>query len=93
MDITHVFRGEEHLSNTPKQLMLYEMFGWQPPIYGHMTLIVNEQRKKLSKRDESIMQFVSQYKDEGYLPDAMFNFMALLGWSPEGEQEILLKKN
>ena len=88
MDITHVFRGEEHLSNTPKQLMIYEMLGWEAPTYGHMTLIVNEDRKKLSKRDESIMQFVSQYKEEGYLPDAMFNFMALLGWSPEGEQEI-----
>lgn len=88
MDITHVFRGEEHLSNTPKQLMIYKMFGWDAPIFGHMTLIVNENRKKLSKRDETIMQFVSQYKEEGYLPDAMFNFMALLGWSPEGEQEI-----
>ena len=92
MDITHVFRGEEHLSNTPKQMMIYEMLGWIPPTYGHMTLIVNEQRKKLSKRDESIMQFVSQYKDEGYLPDAMFNFMALLGWSPEGEKEIFTKE-
>lgn len=88
MEISHVFRGEEHLSNTPKQIMIYEMLGWTPPTYGHMTLIVNEDRKKLSKRDESIMQFVSQYKEEGYLPDAMFNFMALLGWSPEGEQEI-----
>lgn len=92
MDITHVFRGEEHLSNTPKQLMIYEMLGWQAPTYGHMTLIVNEQRKKLSKRDETIMQFVSQYKDEGYLAPAMFNFMALLGWSPEGEQEIFTKE-
>lgn len=88
MEITHVFRGEEHLSNTPRQLMIYDMLGWTPPIYGHMTLIVNEERKKLSKRDESIMQFVSQYKDEGYLPEAMFNFMVLLGWSPEQEQEI-----
>lgn len=88
MEISHVFRGEEHLSNTPKQLMIYQMFGWEAPQFGHMTLIVNEQRKKLSKRDETIMQFVSQYKEEGYLPEAMFNFMALLGWSPEGEQEI-----
>ena len=88
MEISHVFRGEEHLSNTPKQLMIYQMFGWDAPQFGHMTLIVNENRKKLSKRDETIMQFVSQYKEEGYLPDAMFNFMALLGWSPEGEQEI-----
>lgn len=91
MDITNVFRGEEHLSNTPKQLMLFEMMGWDAPIYGHMTLIVNEDRKKLSKRDESIMQFVSQYKDFGYLPEAMFNFMSLLGWSPEGEVEIFSK--
>lgn len=88
MAITHVFRGEEHLSNTPKQLMLYRMFGWEEPQFAHMTLIVNEQRKKLSKRDNSIMQYMSQYKDLGYLPQAMFNFMALLGWSPEGEQEI-----
>lgn len=88
MAITHVFRGEEHLSNTPKQLMLYRMFGWEEPHFAHMTLIVNEQRKKLSKRDNSIMQYMSQYKDLGYLPQAMFNFMALLGWSPEGEQEI-----
>lgn len=92
MDISHVFRGEEHLSNTPKQLMIYQMLGWKAPTFGHMTLIVNEQRKKLSKRDESIMQFVSQYKEEGYLPEAMFNFMALLGWSPEGEQEIFDKE-
>jgi len=92
MEISHVFRGEEHLSNTPKQLMLYQMFGWQPPEFGHMTLIVNEQRKKLSKRDHSIMQYLSQYKEQGYLPEAMFNFMALLGWSPETEQEIFSKE-
>jgi nondiscriminating glutamyl-tRNA synthetase len=92
MEITHVFRGEEHLTNTPKQLMLYEMFGWEAPSFAHMTLIINEDRKKLSKRDESIIQFVSQYKEMGYLPEAMFNFFALLGWSPEGEQEILSKE-
>lgn len=88
MDITHVFRGEEHLSNTPRQLMIYEMLNWEAPSFAHMTLIVNEQHKKLSKRDNSIMQFMSQYKEKGYLPEAMFNFMALLGWSPEGETEI-----
>lgn len=89
MEISHIFRGEEHISNTPKQLMVYEAFGWQPPQFGHMTLIVNEERKKLSKRDETVMQFISQYKNEGYLSDAMFNFFALLGWSPEGEKEIM----
>lgn len=88
MDITHVFRGEEHLSNTPKQMMIFDMLGWDIPQYGHMTLIVNENHKKLSKRDESIMQFIEQYKDAGYLPEAMFNFLSLLGWSPESEQEI-----
>lgn len=88
MEITHVFRGEEHLTNTPKQLMVFDAFGWEYPEYGHMTLIVNEDRKKLSKRDESIIQFISQYKELGYLPDAMFNFFALLGWSPMGEEEI-----
>ena len=91
MEITHVFRGEEHISNTPKQLMLYEMFGWEPPRFGHMTLIVNENGKKLSKRDNSVMQYISQYKDQGYLPEAMFNFMSLLGWSPEEEAEIFTK--
>lgn len=88
MKISHVLRGEEHLSNTPKQLMLYQMFKWEPPRFGHLTLIVNEERKKLSKRDESIMQFMSQYKELGYLPEAMFNFMALLGWSPDSEEEL-----
>lgn len=88
MKISHVFRGEEHLTNTPKQLMIYDAFGWEHPRFGHMTLIVNEDRKKLSKRDESIIQFISQYKELGYLPDAMFNFFALLGWSPGGEEEI-----
>jgi len=92
MEISHVLRGEEHLSNTPKQLMLYEMLGWEAPKFGHMTLIVNEQHKKLSKRDNSILQYMSQYKELGYLPQAMFNFMALLGWSPPGEQEIFTKE-
>ncbi|WP_342599482.1 glutamate--tRNA ligase [Psychrobacillus sp. FSL H8-0483] len=92
MKISHVFRGEEHLSNTPKQLMVFDVFGWEYPKYGHMTLIINESRKKLSKRDESIIQFVTQYKDLGYLPEAMFNFFALLGWSPEGEEEIFSKE-
>ena len=91
MEISHVFRGEEHISNTPKQLMVYEALGFEPPQFGHLTLIVNEDRKKLSKRDETIMQFISQYKEEGYLPDALFNFFSLLGWSPEGEEEIFTK--
>ncbi|BBI36062.1 glutamate--tRNA ligase [Cohnella abietis] len=88
MAITHVLRGEDHITNTPRQLMVYEAFGWTPPQFGHMTLIVNDQRKKLSKRDESIVQFIQQYDELGYLPEALFNFITLLGWSPEGEEEI-----
>ncbi|MDF9866713.1 nondiscriminating glutamyl-tRNA synthetase [Bacilli bacterium PM5-3] len=91
MKISHVFRGEEHISNTPKQIMVYDALGLEKPEFGHLTLIVNEDRKKLSKRDETIMQFVSQYKEEGYLPEALFNFFSLLGWSPEGEEEIFTK--
>ncbi|NSL52614.1 glutamate--tRNA ligase [Calidifontibacillus erzurumensis] len=92
MEISHVLRGDDHISNTPKQLMIYEAFGWEPPIFGHMTLIVNESHKKLSKRDETIIQFIEQYEELGYLPEALFNFIALLGWSPGGEQEIFTKE-
>lgn len=88
MKITHVARGEEHISNTPRQLMIYEAFGWEPPVFGHLPLILNETGKKLSKRDESIVQFIDQYKEMGYLPEALNNFLALLGWSPGGEQEM-----
>ncbi|MFD1738260.1 glutamate--tRNA ligase [Bacillus salitolerans] len=91
MKITHVLRGEDHISNTPKQMMIYEAFNWDIPTFGHMTLIVNEQRKKLSKRDESIIQFIEQYEELGYLPEALFNFIGLLGWSPVGEEEIFNK--
>lgn len=92
MSITHVLRGDDHITNTPRQLMVYDLLGWQPPVFGHMTLIVNEQRKKLSKRDESIVQFIEQYRNMGYLPEALFNFIALLGWSPEGENEIFSRE-
>ncbi len=91
MDITHVLRGEEHITNTPKQIGLYEAFGWVPPTFGHMTLIVKEDGKKLSKRDPNYVAFISQYEEMGYLPEALFNFISLLGWSPEGEEEILSK--
>src|SRR5699024_6480292 len=88
MEISHVLRGEEHISNTPRQMMVYDAFGWKPPQFGHMTLILNEDRKKLSKRDEHIIQFIEQYKNLGYLPEALFNFITLLGWSPVGEEEM-----
>lgn len=91
MEISHVLRGDDHISNTPRQQMIYEAFGWDTPVFGHMTLIVNDSRRKLSKRDESIIQFIEQYEELGYLPAALFNFIVLLGWSPEGEEEIFSK--
>ena len=92
MKITHVLRGEEHISNTPRQLMIYDAFEWDAPSFGHMTLILNENRKKLSKRDQHIVQFIEQYKNLGFLPEALFNFITLLGWSPVGEEEIFTKE-
>lgn len=92
MEISHVIRGDDHISNTPKQMMIYEALGYDIPTFGHMTLIVNEERKKLSKRDGSIIQFIEQYHDLGYLPEALFNFIGLLGWSPGGEDEIFSKE-
>ncbi|MDR2661095.1 MAG: glutamate--tRNA ligase [Lactobacillaceae bacterium] len=93
MDITHVLRGDDHVSNTPKQIGVYNALGWDVPKFGHMTLIINtETGKKLSKRDESILQFIEQYKELGYLPEAMINFIGLLGWSPVGEDEIFTKE-
>ncbi|WP_340026034.1 glutamate--tRNA ligase [Paenibacillus sp. FSL K6-1096] len=92
MEISHVLRGEDHISNTPRQLMIYEALGWEAPLFGHMTLIVGDDHKKLSKRNESIIQFLEQYDQLGYLPEALFNFIALLGWSPEGEEEIFTKE-
>lgn len=92
MEITHVLRGEEHLSNTPKQLQIYEYFGWEPPKFGHMTIIVNPNGKKLSKRDHDILQFMEQYRKLGYVPEAIFNFLFLLGWTSENNEEIFTKE-
>lgn len=92
MHITHVTRGEEHISNTPRQIQIYRAFGWEEPVFAHFNLILNDTGKKLSKRDESILQFISQYRDLGYLSGAILNFLALLGWSPETEEEIFTKE-
>lgn len=92
MKITHVIRGEEHLSNTPRQIMIYNALGLQAPQFAHLSLILNSDRKKMSKRDESIVQFIEQYRDLGYLPEAVTNFITLLGWSPVGEEEIFSKE-
>ncbi|ACF07421.1 Glutamate--tRNA ligase [Metamycoplasma arthritidis] len=89
MDITHVLRGEEHITNTPKQLAIYEAFGWDNPVFGHLTIITNMEGKKLSKRDKSLKQFIEDYKNEGYCPEAIFNFLALLGWTSGDKTEIM----
>lgn len=86
MKITHVIRGEEHLSNTPKQILLRKALGFPEPIYAHLPLILAPDRSKLSKRFNEA-NFL-QYREQGYLPEAMINFLALLGWHPPGDQEI-----
>jgi nondiscriminating glutamyl-tRNA synthetase len=86
MGITHVLRGEEHLSNTPRQIAVYQALGWETPIFGHISLILGTDRTKMSKRHGSTS--VVAYQKEGYLPEALVNFLALLGWAPEGEEEI-----
>lgn len=88
MKISHVFRGEEHISNTPKQLQIYEAFNWTPPHFAHLTVIIGNDGKKLSKRDETTMQFIDNYREVGFLPAAIINFLALLGWTPGSEEEI-----
>ncbi|PQP79520.1 glutamate--tRNA ligase [Candidatus Phytoplasma phoenicium] len=89
MQISHIFRGEEHITNTPKQIMVYQAFGWKIPTFAHMSLILNTDKKKLSKRDNNIIQFIQKYIDLGYLPEALFNFLSLLGFSPLTNETIL----
>jgi glutamyl-tRNA synthetase len=86
MEITDVIRGEDHLSNTPKHIALIRALGYREPRFGHMPLILNPDRSKLSKR--KIETGITSYREEGYLPEALVNFMAFLGWSPGTEEEI-----
>lgn len=86
MEVTHVIRAEEHLSNTPRQIAIYNALGWEVPEFGHISLILGKDYKKMSKRHGATS--VEQYKNMGYLPEAIVNFLALLGWAPEGEQEL-----
>ena len=87
MEITHVIRGDDHLSNTPKQLLLYRALGEEEPTFAHVPMILGEDGKRLSKRHGAAS--VEAYRDEGILPEAMVNFLALLGWSPGDEREVL----
>src|SRR6266540_5358162 len=87
MGITHVIRAEEHLPNTPKQQLLWEALGATPPVWAHVPIIVNEKRQKLSKRRDKVA--LESYRDEGYLAEAMRNYLMLLGWAPSGDREIV----
>jgi glutamyl-tRNA synthetase len=87
MRISHVIRAEEHLPNTPKQQMLWQALGHEPPVWAHVPVVVNEQRKKLSKRRDKVA--LEGYRDEGYLADAMVNYLMTLGWAPKGDTEIV----
>ena len=90
--ITHVIRGEEHLSNTSRQILIQEAIGAERPIYAHLPVIVDEARKKLSKREHGPVVWLNTYKEAGYLPEAILNYLALLGWNPGTEREIFTLK-
>ena len=87
MNITHVIRGDEWISSTPKHILLYEAFGWKQPIFAHLPVILGPDKTKLSKRHGA--KSVLDYKKEGYLKEALLNFMAFLGWNPGGDKEIM----
>jgi glutamyl/glutaminyl-tRNA synthetase len=86
MEVTHVVRGDDHISNTPKQILIYRALGSAVPIFGHVPLILGPDKKRLSKRHGATA--VGEYEAQGYLPEAMVNFLALLGWSPGGDREV-----
>ncbi|MBI2472829.1 MAG: glutamate--tRNA ligase [Planctomycetes bacterium] len=87
MGITHIIRGDDHISNTPKQIALYNAFGFKMPEFAHIPMILGEDGSRLSKRHGATS--VTEYRDKGYLPHALVNFLALLGWSPGNDQEII----
>jgi len=87
MEITHVLRGDEWLSSAPRHVLLYQAFGWEPPLFAHLSRILGPDRSKLSKRHGA--HSALEYRDQGYLPDAVVNFLALLGWSLDDHTEII----
>jgi glutamyl-tRNA synthetase len=90
MEITHVIRGDDHISNTPRQIALYKALGFELPKFAHIPMILGEDGSRLSKRHGAAS--VTEYRDKGYLPEAIINFIALLGWSPGNDQEFLTKQ-
>lgn len=89
MRMTHVIRGDDHISNTPKHLLLFRALGVTPPVFAHVPLILGQDKKRLSKRHGATS--VTEYAKAGYLPDAMVNFLALLGWAPGGDRELMTR--
>ena len=89
MVVTHVVRGDDHISNTPKHLLLFRALGVEPPVFAHVPLILGQDKKRLSKRHGATS--VTEYARSGYLPEAMVNFLALLGWSPGGDRELMTR--
>jgi glutamyl-tRNA synthetase len=87
MEITHVLRGDEWISSTPKHVLLYQFLGWKPPLFGHFPILLTMNRAKLSKRRGA--PDILELRAKGYLPEAVVNFLALLGWAPEGKTEVL----
>jgi glutamyl-tRNA synthetase len=87
MGISHVIRAVDHITNTPKQILLYDALGLQKPEFAHLPLILGEDKKKLSKRHGAVS--LMTYRAQGFMPEAMVNFLALLGWSPGGDKEIM----
>ena len=87
MKVTHVVRGEDHISNTPRQVLLYEAFGWRPPTFAHLSLVMGPDHAPLSKRHGATS--VAEFREKGYLPEALVNYLALIGWSPGEGEEVL----
>jgi glutamyl-tRNA synthetase len=87
MRMTHILRGEDWIPTTPVHLLMYAAFGWEPPAFGHLPMVVGTDRSKLSKRHGATA--VTAYRDQGYVPEALFNFLALLGWAPGGDREVM----
>ncbi len=87
MKVTHVIRGEDHISNTPRQILLYEAYGYQPPTFAHLSLVMGPDHAPLSKRHGATS--VKEFREKGYLPEALVNYLALIGWSPGQNEELL----
>ena len=87
MEVTHVIRGEDHISNTPRQVLLYEALGFTPPTFAHLALVMGPDHSPLSKRHGATS--VAEFRSKGYLPEALVNYLALIGWSPGGGDELL----